>query len=161
MLKNGSINEAYEPLQHSNYHQYMKRWLQTFSLQQIHIADGDQLIADPYKELKKIEKFLGLRHKITRGKFHYDKKKGFYCLKPDRPNQGCLSKSKGHKHPQIKPEVLQKLKSYFAPLSLKFYEQIHRNFTWQGETKKRVHVACKADLYCHALFSCHAKSYAI
>ena len=130
MLKNGSINETYKPLQNSIYHQYMAWWLEIFPRQQIHIVDGDKLIENPYKEVVKVEKFLRLRHKITKGKFLFDNKKGFYCLKPKRSDNGCLGDSKGNTPPPIRPEVLQKLKAYFKPLNIKFFDQINRNFTW-------------------------------
>ena len=108
----------------------MQRWLQRFSLEQIHIVDGDQLMTDPYVELKKIEKYLGLRQKVSRQSFYHNKTKGFVCLAVNRRDSGCLTKAKGHKPPPIKPEKLQMLRSYFTPLNIQFYKQIHKNFTW-------------------------------
>ena len=111
----------------------MKNWLKSFPLQQIHIVDGDQLIADPYTEVIKVEKFLGLRHEITRDKFRFDENKGFFCLNVEAArNNGCLAKTKGNVPPPIREEVLQKLNSYFRPLNMKFFEQIQRKFDWSN-----------------------------
>lgn len=54
----------YRPIAISLYHAYLHRWLEVFPREQILVVNGDQLIEDPVPQLRRIEKFLGLEHKI-------------------------------------------------------------------------------------------------
>jgi hypothetical protein len=46
----------------------------------IDLTQTDRLIHDPYPELQKVERFLGLDHLIRRDQFYFNATKGFYCL---------------------------------------------------------------------------------
>lgn len=52
------------PIAISLYHAYLHRWLEVFPREQILVVNGDLLIEDPVPQLRRIEKFLGLEHKI-------------------------------------------------------------------------------------------------
>ena len=108
----------------------MARWLQVFRRDQIHVIDGDQLIINPLPELVKIETFLGLRHRITRKKLYYDKRKGFYCTVQPKGRNGCLGRDKGHEYPDVAPKLRQQLQDYFAPLNQLFFQQVQQTFSW-------------------------------
>ncbi|KAG7282251.1 hypothetical protein CRUP_038419 [Coryphaenoides rupestris] len=60
LLHQGAINPQYKALQRSLYHQHLAHWLEVFPREQIHVVDGDALIRDPFPELQKAERFLGL-----------------------------------------------------------------------------------------------------
>ena len=80
----------------------------------------ERLIRDPWPELQKVERFLGLDHLIRRDQFYFNATKGFYCL-TDADGGGdhnesltaevspihhhhhhkCLAGSKGRRHPQV------------------------------------------------------------
>ena len=67
----------------------LENWLKYFSLKQIHVVDGHELVKSPVPELKKIEKFLNIDPVFDEKQFYFDLSKGFYCLthprfKPDK-----------------------------------------------------------------------------
>lgn len=132
--KTGNIDMNFKPVQRSYYDVYMKNWLKYFPLNQIHIVDGDQLIADPYPEVYKVESFLGLRHAIPQSDFVYNATKGFYCIKTDTAYQKCLSGSKGRSHPHIQKEVIEKLKNVFWKHNENFFELVNQRFFWNNKT---------------------------
>lgn len=127
------VNETFKPVKRSLYYIFMNRWLKHFNLDQFHIVDGDGLIKNPFREIYKVETFLGLEHKISKDTFTFNRTKGFYCLKLDDElgkRTKCLSKSKGRKHPSVEPEVLLKLRSYYRSANDLFFQQVHRKFKW-------------------------------
>ncbi|KAI3364759.1 hypothetical protein L3Q82_000974 [Scortum barcoo] len=58
--------------------------------------------------------------------------KGFPCLKKaegsSKPH--CLGKTKGRTHPNIDPEVVQRLRDFYRPFNMKFYQMTERFFGW-------------------------------
>ncbi|XP_069110326.1 heparan sulfate glucosamine 3-O-sulfotransferase 1-like [Argopecten irradians] len=132
--KNGKINEGYPGIRPSFYYKHMVRWLKYFPLTQFHIVDGDNLVRNPYEEMFAVENFLGLPHLITRDRFVFSEKKGFYCMSLDGVNgtrqEQCLSKGKGRKHPDIDEGVMEMLTDLFRPLNQQFYKLIGRKFDW-------------------------------
>ena len=114
----------------SMYVKHMKRWLEYFPLSQIHIINGDRLIKKPWKELRKVETFLRLKHEIKKNHFYFNRTKGFHCLK--RAGR-CLAKSKGRQHPKVSSEVVHKLRSFFRPYNYQFYDLVGQDFGWPEE----------------------------
>uniref|UniRef100_H3D5U0 Sulfotransferase n=1 Tax=Tetraodon nigroviridis TaxID=99883 RepID=H3D5U0_TETNG len=73
----------------------------------------------------------GLKRVVTDKHFYFNQTKGFPCKKPEgssRPR--CLGKSKGRPHPQIPSEVLLRLRDFYRPFNLKFYQMTGQNFAW-------------------------------
>ncbi|KAK1881496.1 Heparan sulfate glucosamine 3-O-sulfotransferase 3A1 [Dissostichus eleginoides] len=58
--------------------------------------------------------------------------RGFPCLKKaegsSKPH--CLGKTKGRTHPNIDPEVVQRLRDFYRPFNMKFYQMTGHNFGW-------------------------------
>ncbi|KAG9345440.1 hypothetical protein JZ751_008584 [Albula glossodonta] len=129
LVKDGEINLEYKALGRSLYHQHMQNWLRFFPLENIHIVDGDQLIKDPLGEMKMVERFLNLSSQINASNFYFNKTKGFYCLR-DHGRERCLHDSKGRTHPQVEPDILQKLYQFFQEPNRKFFELVGRTFNW-------------------------------
>ena len=125
----GQVDADYRPIERSVYHKHLSRWLEYFSLSQLHIVNGENLIRDPVAELRKVETFLGLDHRISAESFYYNKTKGFYCMRLQR-RQKCLSPSKGRRHPDISPTTMKVLREFFRPLNSKLYDMIGVNFGW-------------------------------
>ncbi|KAI5636322.1 sulfotransferase domain-containing protein [Phthorimaea operculella] len=125
----GSINIAYRPIAISLYHSYLHRWLEVFPREQILVVNGDQLIEDPVPQLRRIEKFLGLEHKIGRRNFYFNETKGFYCLRNDTTDK-CLRETKGRKHPRVDPQVVTKLRKFFIQHNQRFYELVGEDLGW-------------------------------
>ena len=134
---NGNINKSYPALRRSIYYHHMKRWLQHFPMQQLHIVDGDHFIREPWNELQKIESFLEIPPYIDNKNFYFNSTKGFYCSRDIKESgvwsctkDKCLSKSKGRPKPPMKEETFDKLTEFFKPYNTKFYELINRTFEW-------------------------------
>ncbi|XP_022915860.1 heparan sulfate glucosamine 3-O-sulfotransferase 1 [Onthophagus taurus] len=129
---NGTINEAYKPLAISVYHNYVHRWLEVFSREQILVVNGDSLIEDPVPQLQRIEKFLGLEPHIGNHNFYFNETKGFYCLRNETSDR-CLRETKGRRHPRVDPNIVAKLRKYYGEHNQKFYELIGEDLGWPEE----------------------------
>jgi [heparan sulfate]-glucosamine 3-sulfotransferase 5 len=130
----------------------MTRWLRHFRLDQFHLVDGDKLVRDPVDELRKVEQFLGLEHHLGADKFYLNRTRGFYCMRApqlhrpaanrDATDEGdvsntndsmggkCLSSSKGRPHPDIDPQVIDKLRKFFRQHNERFYRLVGVDFGW-------------------------------
>jgi len=130
--------------------------IQVFTKDQIHIVDGDRLVYDPFPEVQRAEAFLGVAHKIRPDNFVYNSTKGFYCVRLPSPSVNpvnrddggviqsamsnsainaaaadkCLNESKGRRHPQVDPAVVQTLRRFYAPYNRQFYKMAGRDFGW-------------------------------
>jgi len=93
-------------------------------------VEGDKLVNDPFSEVHKAERFLGLSHRISRKNFSYNSTKGFFCIKVNETLERCLNESKGRPHPNIKPEVIQALRRFYKPYNRQFYKLTGKNFGW-------------------------------
>ena len=126
----GNVNSNLKMLQVSVYHVHLSRWLQYFPRQNIHIIDAENFIADPYSIMYKIERFLGIGHKISKQDIYFDIQKGFYCMIKNNVS-ACLPPSKGIKHPDLLVNELEKLNKYFKPLNERFFKLADRRFNWK------------------------------
>lgn len=139
----GDINDRYQAVRRSMYDVHLTRWLRYFALDQFHFLSAENFVADPAEELQKVERFLGLRHKLTADLFYFNRARGFYCMcvdqrrrqsNPDRQVVGdgkCLSSSKGRAHPTIDPGVLNKLRQFFRPHNDRLYKMVGIDFGWK------------------------------
>ena len=125
----GEVDHTFNPLKRSIYFRQFLRWREWFSLDQFLIISGKNLITNPLEELRKVEDFLGLEHKIRSDNFYYNASRGFYCMR-NETGEKCLAPSKGRAHPDIDPLVLRKLQEFFRPFNQKFYQMIHRDMGW-------------------------------
>ena len=123
----GTINLLYPPVPRSIYHEHMKRWLDIFPREQLHIVNGDSLIKEPWTEIQKLEHFLNISAAITEKDFFFNPEKGFYCM---TTKHQCLSKTKGRPKPPLEPETEAKLKEFYRPHNLKFEQMINQTFGW-------------------------------
>ena len=136
----GDIDDSQRIIRRSTYDVDMERWLQYFSLDQFHFIKGGNLVTNPVEELQKVERFLGIRHILTKDLFYFDETKGFYCMcaTPFKRNtnadkrvavdQKCLGDSKGRTHPLIDSYVVNKLREFFRPHNERLYKMIGINF---------------------------------
>lgn len=127
----GEVNTGYKPLTKSIYYRHMPRWYKYFSQDQIFIVDGDDLVVNPLRELKKLEIFLGVKPELTKKNLYFNEEKGFYCMRRgDNDIPKCLGKNKGRPHPSIRPEVAAKIHDFFRPWNEKFFQQTGLRFSW-------------------------------
>nr|XP_016940875.1 heparan sulfate glucosamine 3-O-sulfotransferase 5 [Drosophila suzukii] len=132
IFPNGTVNEAYRPLSISMYHVHLHRWLEVFPREQLLVVNGDRLIEDPVSQLKRIEAFLGIEHRVNSEHFYFNETKGFYCLRYDNGDR-CLRETKGRKHPHVDPVVVSRLRRFFAEYNQRFYELVGEDLGWPEE----------------------------
>ncbi|XP_074641458.1 heparan sulfate glucosamine 3-O-sulfotransferase 1-like [Tubulanus polymorphus] len=125
----GKVNLHLKAIRTSIYHRHMERWLEIFPASQVLIVDGDELIRNPIPQIKRVEKFLGLAHRITRENFYFNETKGFYCMRNEGQDH-CLGTGKGRKHPRVHPEVMEKLNNFFRPHNERFFEMTGTYIDW-------------------------------
>ena len=123
-------NVTFDPVKWSIYYRYFSNYLQYFSLNQMHILDGDILTKNPFKEIHSLEKFLGLNSKIQEHNFYLNKTRGFYCYKNINGLNHCFRAEKGRPHPDVPQRYMKELYRFFEPLNEKFFAQIGRRFDW-------------------------------
>lgn len=130
LTPSGHVNTNYKAIRISMYSRYMRRWLDVFPREQIHVIDGDALIRDPYNVLRDVERFLGLEHKLEKDYFYFNNTKGFYCWRSSNKLIHCLNDSKGRKHPALKIGLIRTLRQFYRKVNYEFYEMVGRDFGW-------------------------------
>ncbi|OCT63084.1 heparan sulfate glucosamine 3-O-sulfotransferase 3A1 [Xenopus laevis] len=128
----GLIDTSWSAIQIGIYAKHLENWLLDFPIAQILFVSGERLITDPAGELGRVQDFLGLKRIITDKHFYFNKTKGFPCLKKaegsSKPH--CLGKTKGRTHPNIDPKVVQRLREFYRPFNMKFYQMTGQDFGW-------------------------------
>ncbi|XP_026523402.1 heparan sulfate glucosamine 3-O-sulfotransferase 3B1-like [Notechis scutatus] len=128
----GLIDTSWSAIQIGIYAKHLENWLLYFPLGQILFVSGERLISDPAGELGRVQDFLGLKRIITDKHFYFNKTKGFPCLKKaegsSKPH--CLGKTKGRTHPDIDQKVIQRLREFYRPFNMKFYQMTGHDFGW-------------------------------
>ncbi|XP_016016713.2 heparan sulfate glucosamine 3-O-sulfotransferase 3B1 [Rousettus aegyptiacus] len=128
----GLIDTSWSAIQIGIYAKHLEHWLRHFPIGQMLFVSGERLISDPAGELGRVQDFLGLKRIITDKHFYFNKTKGFPCLKKaegsSKPH--CLGKTKGRTHPEIDREVVQRLREFYRPFNLKFYQMTGLDFGW-------------------------------
>ncbi|XP_059005325.1 heparan sulfate glucosamine 3-O-sulfotransferase 3A1 [Mustela lutreola] len=130
----GLIDTSWSAIQIGIYAKHLEHWLRHFPIGQMLFVSGERLISDPAGELGRVQDFLGLKRIITDKHFYFNKTKGFPCLKKaegsSKPH--CLGKTKGRTHPEIDREVVRRLREFYRPFNLKFYQMTGQDFGWDG-----------------------------
>ena len=131
MIKeDGSINVDYYGVTTGLYSEHLDHWYKFFPRNQIHIVNGDRLIKTPWREVSKIENFLGLPHFVKENNFYFNSTKGFHCLRPETGQARCLAKSKGRPHVNVSANTVKLLRKFYTPHNLKFYSLVGTDFGW-------------------------------
>ncbi|XP_072336972.1 heparan sulfate glucosamine 3-O-sulfotransferase 6-like [Scyliorhinus torazame] len=132
-MSTGLIDTSWSAIRIGIYAKHLENWLQYFPLSKILFVSGERLVSDPAGEMGRVQDFLGLKRVITDKHFYFNETKGFPCLKKpegsSRPR--CLGKSKGRTHPKIDMEVVLRLKEFYRPFNLKFYQMTGHDFGWE------------------------------
>lgn len=128
----GLIDTSWSAVRIGIYAKHLENWLHFFPLSSFLFVSGERLVTDPAGEMGRVQDFLELKRVVTDKHFYFNQTKGFPCLKKpegsSRPR--CLGKSKGRPHPQIPSEVLLRLRDFYRPFNLKFYQMTGHNFGW-------------------------------
>ncbi|XP_005063453.4 heparan sulfate glucosamine 3-O-sulfotransferase 4 [Mesocricetus auratus] len=131
----GLIDASWSAIRIGIYALHLENWLQYFPLSQILFVSGERLIVDPAGEMAKVQDFLGLKRVVTEKHFYFNKTKGFPCLKKPEDSSAprCLGKSKGRTHPRIDPDVIRRLRKFYKPFNMMFYQMTGQDFQWEQE----------------------------
>ncbi|KAM4715873.1 heparan sulfate glucosamine 3-O-sulfotransferase 6 [Anableps anableps] len=128
----GLIDTSWSAIRIGIYAKHLENWLRYFPLSRFLFVSGERLVTDPAGEMGRVQDFLGIKRVVTDKHFYFNQTKGFPCLKKpegsSRPR--CLGKSKGRPHPQILSEVLRRLRDFYRPFNLKFYQMTGHDFGW-------------------------------
>ncbi|XP_052408378.1 heparan sulfate glucosamine 3-O-sulfotransferase 3B1a isoform X1 [Carassius gibelio] len=126
------IDTSWSAVQIGMYARHLEQWLEFFPMSQLLFVSGERLISDPAGEMARVQNFLGLRREVTHKHFHFNPAKGFPCLKRPESNTKphCLGKTKGRTHPNIHPDVIQRLRDFYTPFNKKFYHMTGHDFGW-------------------------------
>ncbi|XP_028826966.1 heparan sulfate glucosamine 3-O-sulfotransferase 3B1 [Denticeps clupeoides] len=131
-ITTGLIDTSWSAVHIGIYAKHLDNWLRYFPLSRFLFVSGERLVADPAGEMGRVQDFLGLKRVVTDKHFYFNQTKGFPCLKKpegsSRPR--CLGKSKGRTHPRIPPDALLRLREFYRPFNLKFYQMTGLNFGW-------------------------------
>ena len=131
LTRTGSVNPNSEFISHSIYSMFIDRWTRWFAIDtQLLVIDGDKFVSDPLSELVRVENFLGLRNYLTKQNVVFNEEKGFHCMVSDSGHKKCLSKTKGAPHPDVQPDVEEKLRNYFKKYNQRFYDAVQHDFGW-------------------------------
>ncbi|XP_075232265.1 heparan sulfate 3-O sulfotransferase-B [Lycorma delicatula] len=130
--RSGVVNTSWGPVRIGVYARHLEQWLHYFPLQQMLFVSGERLVVDPAAEMARVQSFLGLKHVVTEKHFYFNATKGFPCLMKSegRSTPHCLGKTKGRIHPHIQPTALERLREFYRPFNLRFYQLTGINFGW-------------------------------
>ncbi|KAM6951788.1 heparan sulfate glucosamine 3-O-sulfotransferase 6-like [Aplochiton taeniatus] len=127
-----AVDASWSAVRIGIYAKHLEHWLRYFPLSGLLFVSGERLVSDPSGEMGRVQDFLGLKRVVTDKHFYFNQTKGFPCLKkPEGSSKPrCLGKSKGRPHPQIPAEVLTRLRDFYRPFNLKFYQMTGHDFGW-------------------------------
>ena len=125
----GDVIPNQRAVRSGRYLENINRWLKFFKREQLLVICGEDFRKDPFPELVRIEKFLGLAPKISSSNIVFSQSKKFYC-KFINGKEECLSGSKGRVHVTVAPEMVEKLKRYFKPHNEQFYNFTVKRWDW-------------------------------
>ena len=126
---NGEVDTELQLVTNGLYAEHLKRYLRHFSMDQIHVIDGDTFGKYPWKELSLVEKFLNIDPYLSEDRFSFNAEKGFYCLKTSS-GEACLGKDKGRTHPDVNPTSIEKLKQFYRPHNEELFKMLNKKFEW-------------------------------
>ena len=134
------VNSRWGAIKIGVYSKHLRRWLNYFKPGQIHVVSGENLIKEPYGEIKRVERFLGLSSFIRTEHFVYNKTKGFYCFDRNLSYRNevitttvplrCLGTTKGRSHVKISEHAERLLREYYRPFNEELYRMVQKNFGW-------------------------------
>lgn len=117
-------SEVLSRLDRSCYARHLAHWLAVFPPNQILVVDGDQLRVAPWKEIARVQRFLGVKQLISERHFVKNPANGFYCWRLDGEQLKCLGDTKGRPHPELSAPEMELLKRHFTACNAQFRAQI-------------------------------------
>lgn len=118
------------------YADHIRKWLEYYPREQLHILDARDLMANPAHELQKIERFLGVGNQITDDNFVFDNNKHFYCLRQKHRPEKCHYHNKNNDHvvkksERLTSELRQQIIDHYKPKVEDLFELAGKRFDWK------------------------------
>lgn len=128
----GVVDTSWGVVKTGVYSKHLERWFKYFPSDWFHFVSGEQLVKEPFAEIQKVERFLGLKPFYTEKNFVFNPEKGFPCFRGSNERSGlrCLGKAKGRSHPVVDSRILNELRKYYHPFNKQLYKMVHRDFQW-------------------------------
>lgn len=123
-----SINAAQPFLNASCYAQHIRRWFKTFPREQCCFVDGDNFNKHPFEEVHKLERCMGMSPFYKEDYFIYSPSRKLYCFRVPGRKVKCGKDTKGRTHPEIRTDILVKLREFFHPWNVQLSELIGQNW---------------------------------
>ena len=123
-LRNGCLDPGL-------YYKHTRIWLKYFSSRALIFLDGHLLRARPHLVLDRVQEIVvsSPTQKINFKKFLvFDKKKGFYCWRPNRKSRVCLGSSKGRLYERLDERSKAYLQSFYSESNFKFAKLLRNKF---------------------------------
>ena len=121
-LRNGCLDPGL-------YYKHTRTWLNYFSNKEIVFLDGDLLRARPHLVLNQVQEIVFKQQIINFNKYLiFDKKKGFYCWRPNRKSRVCLGSSKGRLYERLDERSKAYLQSFYSESNFKFSKLLRTKF---------------------------------
>lgn len=128
---NGEVNLKWSAINIGLYHIHLRRWLNYFPLETMHIVDGENLIQNPIQELNLVQDFLGIERTIRKEMIYMNSTKGFPCIKQQKHSSfGCFRKTKGRSHLFVDKETLKHLRDFYETHNRRFFSMTGMHFYW-------------------------------
>ncbi|XP_060585126.1 heparan sulfate glucosamine 3-O-sulfotransferase 2-like [Ruditapes philippinarum] len=130
--RNGTVNMKWSAVNIGLYVNHLKRWLEYFSMENIHIVDGEKLITNPVQELNAVQDFLEVPREISDNAIYMNASRGFPCIlkQNNTPPFKCFRGSKGRHHSYANSNTLTTLHQFYKPYNIKFYQMVDKHFAW-------------------------------
>ena len=104
----------------SDYAKIFQYFTKVFPKEFVFVVNGDLLIKQPVREIKKVEQFLGLRDFLSKDHFYFhagnDAK--FPCFTV--PEMRCMDSDKGLPHPRLRKITVKYLRKILIPMMEEF-----------------------------------------
>ena len=123
---NGTIRTDAVGIEVGRYAENMKKWLTYFPFDRIFVVDGSMLKRKPWVPISRIERFLGLQGQVHKADFYRRSDYKVFCHK----KVGCLTRSKGRKHPYVDPTDREILRKFYKSSNEEFFKMIGRRLSW-------------------------------
>ena len=113
---------------------FLPTWLKFFTINEtLLVVDHHRFTHDLYNELRRIESFLELPHKISPDSVMKNKN-NMFCKQDTRKGSKlpmwCMGANKGRNHTRIPPHIYRILKTYFRDNNVRFFHDIGEDLGW-------------------------------
>lgn len=136
--------KAFQSLLHENeeltlitnglYYLHLKNWLLHFSLEQMLMVNGEELLIRPWNVIKEIQDFLEIPRLIIESNFTYNHDRGLYCIDTCQLAEKGRTRSLNGKKTVLLPNLNNQSRAMLSILYRRhneaFYQLTNRTFNW-------------------------------